>query len=74
MASPLCVFGLGFLGLLGFLSFWGGLLWGFDFDFLVSFCFWLLFSLVFFVIFVIFCDFDFDCCCILYSSLKLCTT
>ena len=33
------VFGWGFLGFLGFLSFLGGLLWGFDFDVLVSFCF-----------------------------------
>ena len=41
------------------------MLWGFDFDFLVSFCF--CFSLVF-CDFFDFCDFDFDCCCILHST------
>ena len=41
------------LGVFKFFKFFrGGLLWGFDFDFLVSFCF--CFSLVFFMIFVIF--------------------
>ena len=60
-------FWLGVFRFLSFLSFLGGLLWGFDFDFdfLVSFCF--CFSLVF-CDFFYFCDFDFDCCCILHST------
>ena len=36
-------FWLGVFRFLSFLSFWGGLLWGFDFDFLVLFCFCFLF-------------------------------
>ena len=59
---------LRFLSFLSFLVFWGGLLWGFDFDFLVSFfCFSLVFY-DFFNDFCDFCDYDFDCCCILHST------
>ena len=63
------VLGFGFWVFFRFFKFFkffgGGLLWGFDFDFLVSFCF--CFSLVF-CDFFDFCDFDFDCCCILHST------